>query len=694
MKRLLHLSFVWSAALLCGLVLAAAQTARAQTTIIYGVTTTNNLVSFSSASPGTTILNVPISGLQSNDVVFDIDFRPANGQLYALGGAGSTGHLYTISLAPGTVGAATLVATLAADPTDTTNPYVGLSGAAFAIDFNPVADRLRVVSDTHQNLRVNPANGLVTTDDPLAYAAGDLNAGHDPHVLGIAYTNSFAGATNTTLYDIDANFDFLAIQNPPNNGTLTSVGPFGVDTASGAFDIATGLDGTTNTAYAVFFTSTFATNLYTINLNTGAVMLVGAAPPTSGGIWGIATPEPVRGLIISEFRFRGPGGAADEFVEIANPTTTSVTLISPEPGAAGWSIGGLQSAGNGSNLVLTIPNGTIIPPGGHYLAATNTYSLTGYATRDNATDFSTNISDNTGIGLFTTNVTANYSAATRVDSVAFTGAGTARPLYIEGTGLAPIATTAGANDQFSFVRKMTTGLPQDSDNNLNDFVLISTSGQVGTTSPTAAALGAPGPENTQSPIQRNAQIKASLVDTGQSSTASPNRSRDTTPYLDVLTPSSPTGVTAGVPNSTYGGGTLSIQRRFTNNTGATITRLRFRVVDITTLNSPGAGATQADLRWLTSNGVARAPVGVTLQGITIEQPPTQQFGAALNSSGAVTLSGGALAPGASVDVQFLLGVTQGGSFRYLVNVEVLPAPPGFAGSTKIDTIKSARVVKQ
>jgi hypothetical protein len=260
--------------------------------------------------------------------------------------------------------------------------------------------------------------------------------------------------------------------------------------------------------------------------------------------------------------------------------------------------------------------------------------------------------------------------------------------YKEGTTLTPMV--ADAASDYSYVRKMASGVPQDTNNNSTDFVLVATDGNDGALT---AVLGAPGPENKNSPVQRNAQIKASLIDSTQASTASPNRARDATPYVDALTPSSPTGV-AAVP---YAGGTLSIQRRFTNMTTQTVTRLRFRVVDITTLNSPGytAGGAQADIRWLTSNGVLRAPavlpVGVTLNGITIEQPPTQAMGGGLNTSGSVALPGGLVA-GASIDVQFLIGVVQGGSYRYLVNVEALPAPPGFAG-TLAHGIKAGRIVK-
>ncbi len=106
-----------------------------------------------------------------------------------------------------------------------------LSGTAFGFDFNPTVDRIRVVSDTGQNLRLNPDTGAVAAVD------GALNPGA-PHVVGSAYTNNFAGATTTTLYAIDAATDQLLIQNPPNNGTLAPVGPLGVDTGDDVgFDI-------------------------------------------------------------------------------------------------------------------------------------------------------------------------------------------------------------------------------------------------------------------------------------------------------------------------------------------------------------------------------------------------------------------------------------------------------------------------
>ncbi len=109
-------------------------------------------------------------------------------------------------------------------------------------------------------------------DGTLTYAAGDAGASATPRVVGSAYTNSVAGATTTTLYDIDAGRDVLAIQNPPNNGTLVSVGALGVDVGDAAgFDISA-VDGV---AYAAFQVApSVSSGLYRIDLATGRATLV------------------------------------------------------------------------------------------------------------------------------------------------------------------------------------------------------------------------------------------------------------------------------------------------------------------------------------------------------------------------------------------------------------------------------------
>jgi hypothetical protein len=229
---------------------------------IFGVSMNNRLFSFRSTNPFTIDYSVRITGMQAGEQVLGIDVRPSNGQLYALG---STGRLYTLNTV---TGAATLVAALSADPTDTTSPFTALVGTEFGIDFDPAADSLRVVSDADQNLRVNPDNGFVFTDAPLAYAAGDPNQGRDPGAMGAAYTNpDNDAATGTTLYDLEANFDMLVIQNPPNNGTLNTVGPLNSNFSEHVgFDIAPD-----NTAYATYTAAGTGNNFFRVNLSTGSV---------------------------------------------------------------------------------------------------------------------------------------------------------------------------------------------------------------------------------------------------------------------------------------------------------------------------------------------------------------------------------------------------------------------------------------
>jgi hypothetical protein len=203
--------------------------------------------------------------------------------------------------------------------------------------------------------------------------------------------------------------------------------------------------------------------------------------------------------------------------------------------------------------------------------------------------------------------------------------------------------------------------PKDTDNNAADFIFVDTNG---TSAGAGQRLGAPGPENLSSPIQRNTSISAILLDPCVAAASPPNRVRDLT--------SDPAN------NSTFG--TLDIRRTFTNNTGGNVTRLRFRVIDITTFPAPSGFA---DLRPRTSTAVVvtvdRAPCGSgtsnpTVQGTTLEQPPTQANGGGFNSSmsaGTITLAT-PLANGASIDLRFLLGIQQTGTFKFYINIEALP----------------------
>ncbi len=266
------------------LAVTSVQGSRVQAELVYGVTSQDFLVSWDSAQPTNLLSGVAISGLQLNENLVGIDMRPATGQIY---GVGSSSRVYTINSSTG-------VATQVGGPASF-SPL--LNGANFGVDFNPTVDRIRVVSNTDQNLRLNPNDGTVAgVDGLLAYATGDPNFGVAPNVAAVAYTNNFMGATTTTLYGIDPGTDALVTQNPPNNGTLNTVGGLGVDaTDILGFDIS----GATGTAYAVLFDTASNRSVFSsINLATGAATEIGEV---DGGttITGITVvPEPATLLLV------------------------------------------------------------------------------------------------------------------------------------------------------------------------------------------------------------------------------------------------------------------------------------------------------------------------------------------------------------------------------------------------------------
>lgn len=211
--------------------------------VAYAVNEANALQIFNPNNPQP--VAKAITGLQTGENILGIDFRPLNGQLYALG---NSSRIYTINLG---TGAATQVGT----GTLTT----ALVGTEFGFDFNPTVDKIRVVSNLGQNLRLDPVTGAVTAVD------GAINPG-TPTLGSAAYTNNFAGATTTSLFVIDHSTDKLYLQNPPNNGTLVEVGTLGINiTGANGFDIGS----TSQKAYLVA-TVGAETKLYTVNTTNGA----------------------------------------------------------------------------------------------------------------------------------------------------------------------------------------------------------------------------------------------------------------------------------------------------------------------------------------------------------------------------------------------------------------------------------------
>lgn len=174
----------------------------------------------------------------------------------------SASRLYTVDVNAATV---TAVGTAPFTP--------ALDGRSVGFDFNPTVDRIRVVTDARQNLRLNPNDGTALLDGRPAYAAGDAGAATAPIVIGAAYTNSVAGATTTQLFDVEVARDSLVLQSPPNPGTLTTVGALGVNATSPVgFDITTA----NGNAYATFRERcTRGTGLYQVDLTTGRATLLG-----------------------------------------------------------------------------------------------------------------------------------------------------------------------------------------------------------------------------------------------------------------------------------------------------------------------------------------------------------------------------------------------------------------------------------
>jgi len=239
----------------------------------------STIVSFDSATPGTINSTTPISGLPGGETLTGIDFRPADGQLYSVS---ASGNVYVLALnAGGTAYTATSLGAISTAP----------SGSSFGLDFNPTVDRLRFVSDTNQNLRINQ-----TTTPPGVTVDGaiTLNGGSSIDLIGVAYTNSVPGATTTTLYGIDAFTDALVRSTNANAGTYTNTNLSGGVFASLGFDLLAtdmlGFDISGLTGLGYF---SVGNNFYGIDLNTGSPTLIGSLG--ARGITGISVvpvPEP------------------------------------------------------------------------------------------------------------------------------------------------------------------------------------------------------------------------------------------------------------------------------------------------------------------------------------------------------------------------------------------------------------------
>lgn len=242
--------------------MAAAAGDAAMATPLVAISGPKTLVTFDSSAPGTILNTITVQGMFLSEAMVAIDRRPMNNLLYVLT---DTNQVYLIESCTGTAVAV--------------GPNLGaLSGSSFGFDFNPAADRLRVISDAEENFRFNPVTGVVVDTDGVTPGAQFDTPLTPGNAVAAAYDrNDRDGATPTSLYVIDSASNQLLIQGglngtpSPNGGVLSLIGPLGVDASAVAgFDVFGGSE-----AWAVL-TVGGVSGLYRIDLITGSATLIGA----------------------------------------------------------------------------------------------------------------------------------------------------------------------------------------------------------------------------------------------------------------------------------------------------------------------------------------------------------------------------------------------------------------------------------
>jgi hypothetical protein len=206
--------------------------------------------------------------IKGTPALLGIDVRPADGMLY---GVSTDGNVVTIDPKSGQ-------ATVKSKLSETLKP-----GVIATVDFNPVADRMRVMGSDGTSHRVNVDDGKVTVDGSHKFKDGDVNAGKTPKVIAGAYSNSFKGTTATALYNIEATSGTLVTQAPPNDGVLNTIGALGVQiNGPVAFNIVSS-SADKNDAWFVT-----GGNLYSVDLKTGKATIAGKLSGVSGKLTDIA----------------------------------------------------------------------------------------------------------------------------------------------------------------------------------------------------------------------------------------------------------------------------------------------------------------------------------------------------------------------------------------------------------------------
>lgn len=238
------------------LTLGASAPSLVQAELAVGLAANNQIISFDTSDP-TQLINVKkVLNLGDSEQLIGIDYRPEDRSLY---GITDSNKVYRVDVASG---AASQVSTLNA----------ALKGVNFAVDFNPVADRVQVISDRDQNLSVDASTGITVINGDIKFALSNLNRTPNPNVTAAAFTNSFKGASSTRLFAVETDNDLL-VEADWTSGTITPIGQLGIDVgAIAGMDIS----GQSGDAFGAFIKkgNSFS-ELYSLDLNSGAAKLLG-----------------------------------------------------------------------------------------------------------------------------------------------------------------------------------------------------------------------------------------------------------------------------------------------------------------------------------------------------------------------------------------------------------------------------------
>ena len=257
---------------------------------LHAASNSYQLIAISAAQPGRIARSVTLSGLDDGERLLGIDYRVAYGVMFALG---SSNRVFTVDVVSG-----------ALTPVGTSAFASGLEGERFGFDFNPAADRIRIVSERGLNLRVHPETSAIVDYEPdeaglqpdaaLSYAVGDLHAGQAPRIVAAAYTYNTEDEKLTTNFAIDAARGTLVRQGSiegqqpvvsPNSGQLHTVGALGIE---GIVDAHFDISDVTNTALAAVTTTTDARpTLFRIDLGSGKAEPIGIIG-TADSVLGLA----------------------------------------------------------------------------------------------------------------------------------------------------------------------------------------------------------------------------------------------------------------------------------------------------------------------------------------------------------------------------------------------------------------------